>query len=217
MVIDFSLDTAAEKIHNPKTREYFQEVLESYNIGNYRATIVMLYSIVVCDLVYKLQELKDIYNDKKATRLLNDLERRQKENPRSSDWEIELIKAVDERTLLIDVSTFENISILQKHRHLCAHPVMDENYELYKPNKETTRAHLRNMLESVFMRSPILSKDIFNELIVDLSEKKDYFPPKFENKNLEIYLKTKYLKHSPPKTIEYIFKNLGRDAKMCPL
>jgi hypothetical protein len=207
---DFSIDLASEKIHNGKTREYFKEILVSYHSRNYRATVVMLYSIVICDLIYKLQELKDVYSDEKAGDILKNLEKLRENNPKSPDWENELLIQVNQRTLLLDVATYENVKILQKHRHLCAHPVMDKNYELYQPNRETTRAHLRNTLEEIFLRNPYLSKDIFKEMIVDIAEKKSYFPPRFDNREFEQYLNTKYLDHSPKGTIEYIFKNLWK-------
>ena len=41
-----------EKIYFNKTREYFNEVMASYSIENYRSAIVMLYAVVICDLIY---------------------------------------------------------------------------------------------------------------------------------------------------------------------
>lgn len=207
---NYSIDIGAENIHNSKTKGYFKEILESYHNGNYRATVVMLYSIVVCDLVYKLQELKEIYSDEKAIKILNEIEEIQIKNPKSPDWETELIKKLSERTTFFDISTYENILILQKHRHLSAHPVMDKNYELYTPNKETTRAHLRNMLEDILVKPPLVSNDVFNELITDISEKREYFPPQYDNPQFERYIFTKYLNNAPKSTVHYIFKNLWK-------
>ena len=34
-----------EEIYFAKTKEYFQEVMSSYSIGNYRSATVMLYSV----------------------------------------------------------------------------------------------------------------------------------------------------------------------------
>ena len=59
-----------ENIYFPKTREYFKEVISSYSNGNYRSAIVMLYSVVICDMLFKLKELKDMYNDTVASSLL---------------------------------------------------------------------------------------------------------------------------------------------------
>ena len=35
--------------------------------------MVMLYSTIVCDLLLKLKELSDVYNDKKAEKILKDI------------------------------------------------------------------------------------------------------------------------------------------------
>lgn len=51
----------AEDIYFAKTKEYFNEVLSNYANGNYRSAIVMLYSVAICDLLFKLQELLDMY------------------------------------------------------------------------------------------------------------------------------------------------------------
>ncbi|WP_421799826.1 hypothetical protein [Haliscomenobacter sp.] len=207
---NYSIDIGAENIYNSKTKGYFKEILESYHNGNYRATIVMLYTIVICDLVYKLQELKEIYNDDKAIKILNEVEETQNKNPKSPDWEVELIKKISERTTFFEISTHENVLLLQKHRHLSAHPVMDKNYELYTPNKETTRAHLRNMLEDILTKPPLVSNDVFNELINDISEKREYFPPQYNNIEFERYILGKYLNNAPKSTIYHVFKSIWK-------
>lgn len=53
----------ADGIYFSKTKEYFKEVVSSYINGNYRSATVMLYSVAICDILFKLQELKDMYND----------------------------------------------------------------------------------------------------------------------------------------------------------
>lgn len=61
-------------IYFSKTKEYFKEVVSSYINGNYRSATVMLYSVAICDILFKLQELKDMYNDSVATRILQKIE-----------------------------------------------------------------------------------------------------------------------------------------------
>lgn len=46
-------------IYFSKMKEYFKEVVSSYINGNYRSATVMLYSVAICDILFKLQELKD--------------------------------------------------------------------------------------------------------------------------------------------------------------
>ena len=50
---EFSIDLAAEQISDLRTKDYFQEVLGSFINGNYRSAVVMLWSVVVADFVYK--------------------------------------------------------------------------------------------------------------------------------------------------------------------
>lgn len=64
-----------EDIYFVKTQEYFNEVVSSYANGNYRSAVVMLYSVVICDLLFKLQELKDMYNDTTAVEILSQIEK----------------------------------------------------------------------------------------------------------------------------------------------
>jgi hypothetical protein len=72
-MLEFSLENLSEKIHSGKTRNYFQEVLSSYHNGNYRSAVVMLWSVAVCDIVYKLQYLVDLYEDAVAKQFLMSL------------------------------------------------------------------------------------------------------------------------------------------------
>lgn len=45
----------ADEIYFANTRDYFKEVISSYGSGNYRSATVMLYSVVICDILLKLQ------------------------------------------------------------------------------------------------------------------------------------------------------------------
>jgi hypothetical protein len=169
---DFSVDLQTEKIYSAKTKEYFEEVIKSYYSESYRSAIVMLYSIVIADLVYKIEELKELYEDKNAIEILDEITDLQNRNPNSPDWESKLIELVKEKTNLLEPADFLHLTTLQKHRHLCAHPVLTQNFELYRPNRETTRAHIRNMLEGVLVKPPLLSRKIFEDLLLNLTSVK---------------------------------------------
>ena len=43
----------SEDIYFAKTKEYFSEVISNYASGNYRSAVVMLYSVAICDLLFK--------------------------------------------------------------------------------------------------------------------------------------------------------------------
>jgi hypothetical protein len=80
---DFSIDIQTEKIYSSKTREYFDEVIKSYYSESYRSAVVMLYSIVIADLVYKIEELKELYADNNAIDILDEITEMQRRNPNS--------------------------------------------------------------------------------------------------------------------------------------
>jgi len=204
---NYSLDIEAQNICIPKTKEYFREVLSSYHNRNYRATIVLLYSIVICDLVYKLEDLKDLYNDKNAEGILKEIESVQKKNPKSPDWEKQLINLVKDKTKLFDVGLFANIIALQNLRHLCAHPVLDMDYNLYQPNRDTARAYIRNILQGLLIKSPFLSNNVFEVILNDISGQQNLFISKSE---FERYIEAKYFKNIDVDVSKNIFKKLWK-------
>ncbi|PRY08382.1 hypothetical protein CLV24_12169 [Pontibacter ummariensis] len=214
---DFSIDLYSEKIHSSKTKEYFEEVIRSYYNDSYRSAVVMLYSIAIADLVYKIEELKDLYNDSSAIEILDEITDLQKKNPRSPDWESKLIELVKQKTNLLEPSDYLNLITLQQHRHLCAHPVLTQNFELYRPNKETTRSHIRNTLEGILTKPAFLSRKIFDDLLQELVAVKTLI---HNQPQLEKHLNTKYFDKLSPSAIQKIFKSLWRitfktDDKHC--
>jgi hypothetical protein len=191
-MVDFSIELASERIYDPRTRNYFNEVLGSYINGNYRSAIVMLWTVVICDLVYKLQQMRDVYGDAKAAKLLDDIEEIQKQNPKSPDWEEKLLSLVRERTVLLEEGEFIELQHLQQQRHLSAHPVLNQTQLLHSPNQETTRALIRNALESLLLKPPILTNKVIETFVEDIAAKKDVLP---DERSLKRYVETKYLKN----------------------
>ncbi|NQU33014.1 MAG: hypothetical protein HQ521_07245, partial [Bacteroidetes bacterium] len=121
---DFSIDSASEKIYSAKTKEYFEEVIKSYYNESYRSAIVMLHSIIIVDLLFKLEDLKEIYEDEKAIQILKEITELQEKNPTSPDWEKKLIEFVHKRTNLFEPQDYLHFVAIQQHRHLCAHPIL---------------------------------------------------------------------------------------------
>lgn len=204
---DYSFESAIERIEDHRTHEYFTEVISSYYNENFRSTVVLLYTITICDLVFKLQSLRDVYGDAKAEGILKSIEQMQKEKPNSPDWEVKLIELIEKQTNLLEPSDIANITQLQKHRHLCAHPVLVHNYELYNPNKETVRAHLRNMLEGILTKPPLFSRSIFDDFLKDLSEIKDIT---LTDEKLENFLTKRYFDKFTPIVEIQIIKSLWK-------
>lgn len=204
-MLEFSLENLSEKIHYGKTKDYFQEVLSSYHNGNYRSAVVMLWSVAVCDIVYKLQYLVDLYEDSGAQTILDGITKSQKDNPKSPSWEFELIEHTHEHTKLLDYSEYANLVYLQQQRHLSAHPILDSDRQLHTPNKETVRALIRNTLEDLLIKPPFYTKKITKELLVNIAEAA---PALNTRPKVKKYLESRYLSKFKPEVELSIYKTL---------
>lgn len=204
----FTIEDLIEKIYEPKTKELFRDVYTSYTQGQYRATVVMLWTVVICDFIYKLQYLKDIYNDATAIDILEKIADKQKKNPKNPEWENFLIDTIFERTNFIDEIEKENLNYLQKQRNLCAHPIITNENILFKPTKELTRSLIRIALDSVLLKSTLLSKRYVDTILEDLEKRIDDFFP--WDDNFERYCQNRYLNHLNKNQILKLFKLLWR-------
>lgn len=204
---EFSLERITENIHYAKTKGYFQEVLSSYNNENYRSSVVMLWSVAICDIVYKLQYLIDLYDDVQAKQILQEVTNIQDKDHKSSAWELKLLDEVHSKTDLINSSEYEELTYLQKKRHLSAHPVLNLDRELHSPNKETVRALLRNTLEGLLVKPPIYSKKIIDELLADISESS---PALYSREKVKKYIESRYLNRITLTAEMSIFKSLWK-------
>ncbi|EBT0168253.1 hypothetical protein CHJ88_20645, partial [Salmonella enterica] len=169
----FSLESQKSKIYDRRTRKYFEEVYKSYANGCYRSATVMLWSVVVCDIIFKLQELRDVHNDTVAEKILLEIEALQKDDPYSPKWEKELIKRVFERTQLLDTASNHKVLLIQEHRHLSAHPVISDEDTLFEPTQEMIRSDIRNSIEVMLSKPPFMSQKILSTFVIDLEKVKD--------------------------------------------
>jgi hypothetical protein len=202
-----NLAALAEGIYHQKTKEYFEEVLSSYKHGNYRSAVVMLYTVVICDLVFKLNDLRDVHNDEKAKKILEDLEVEKEEDPVSPAWENELIEKAFREVKLLENDVYTHITTLKKYRNLSGHPVLNSLEILYRPNEEMTRSLIINVLEGLLNKHPLLTKNVFVPFMVEMERVKNDFPTE---ERLETYLESKFLVYFNKELVEYIFKHLWK-------
>jgi len=206
-VDEFSIELAAERIDDARTRDNFREVLSSFINGNYRSSVVMLWSIVIADLIYKLQALRDLHGDTIAASILTEIENRQLTNPTNPEWESFLIEEMRSRTHFFEPSDYNYLQSLQKLRHLSAHPVLRSTTLLFAPNKETVRAFIRNALEAALLKPPIFTKRIVNEFVTDLAAQKTLLP---DDTSLSRYLAAKYFRNLHPDVEDELIKVLWK-------
>lgn len=203
-----SIDHLRSQIQDHRTKEYFDEVLSCYYSGNYRSAVVMLYATVICDLVYKLEELESVYNDAGAAQILTTIKGMQTANPTSADWENKLPELCRDAQKVIGIPEYNNIDALHKLRHLCAHPVLTGKQELYRPNTETMLSHLVNMLEGVLTKAAFQTSKLFEMFLDDLDSSKTIL---VDDTKLKSYILAKYLNKMNSDDTEYsFFKSLWK-------
>lgn len=207
MLDEYSIEQRVTQIFDARSKEYFSEVLSCYAAGNHRSAVVMLWSVVVCDLLFKLQHLVDLYGDDKAKTILAEVGKLQQANERSSEWESRLVESVAEQTQLLDIAERENLLHLQRQRHLAAHPVVNANFQLHRPNRDTARALIRNALDGLLTKAPILSKQIVGDLVEDLEQASGIL---IDDKKLKAYLESKYFSRFNPEVEKAVFKALWK-------
>ncbi|MEX6398457.1 hypothetical protein AB6E88_15795 [Providencia hangzhouensis] len=203
----FSLESQKNKIYDKRTRKYFEEVYKSYANDCYKSATVMLWSVVVCDIIFKLQELQDVHNDKVAEKILLEIKVLQEDDPYSPKWEKELIKKVFERTQLLDTASNHKILLIQEHRHLSAHPVISDEDTLFEPTQEMIKSDIRNGIEVILSKPPFMSQKILSTFVSNLERVKDLLP---SDMALKKYLDAKYFKSMNKNVFVKIFKGLWK-------
>lgn len=199
-----------EKISNARTREYFREVVSSYNNGNYRSSVVVLYSVCVCDIVFKLVDLSELYGDKNAEEILKRYRSKFNMGDKTaskSAWEKELINEVCEKGL-IETVTKERLTNLYSLRNMAAHPILGQNYELYNPTKEESVALILAMYDSLLTQPSLFMTSIVEMLSEDIARNRDTF--RVNQDQFETYIRKKYFDHLNKKYLQQVFRSFWK-------
>ncbi|MBU5670188.1 hypothetical protein KQI68_10135 [Peptoniphilus sp. MSJ-1] len=197
----------AEEIYNQRTKNYFQEVLKNYSNQCYRSALVSLYSVTICDIIYKLEELSEDYNDASAKKILSEIDK-ERNSGNLSQWESKLISTIYDRKRIIDNETKAFIDSLKQFRNLSAHPSLNDNFDLYEPDKDTTIALIKNILNGILIKAPLISSNIMDKLTNDLKENKNWLL--INEVDLKNFLVEKYYSRMDSTTVKYVFKNLWK-------
>lgn len=192
-----------ENIYSPQIKEYFREIISSYDNGNYRSAMVMLYSTIVCDLLLKLKELSDVYSDEKAERILEEINRQRKQ-ANSSAWEWNLIEKIRKETEMLSDSSFAILEHIYSLRNFSAHPAMNEDYELISPSPELTVAYIKQALEDILSKPSVFAQNIVDRMSDDVANRKEQYCTDFPA--FKTYLNKVYFQRMSPKMVTQVFR-----------
>lgn len=207
----FIFEDKLELVSNKKTKEYIEEVLSCYNNGNYRASIVVLYTTVIYDLLNKLIILRDEYNNLNAKSIIEVINKLQKEKPKNPEWEKKLIEKIFKEIKFISAVELAELENLSSQRNYAAHPIIYldniENELVLKPlSKETSRDLIRKAFEIVFLKDAILGIELKDMFLEDL--KQHY--KKVKTNGLELFLNNKYFSKMTQEKKDSLFRVLWK-------
>ncbi len=204
----YSIQASAKYIYSPDTKSYFEEVIASYNSGCYRACTVVLYIVVLTDLILKLKEMVEVYNDQDASKILEKVKKEQENNPTNPSWEKTLIDEISTKTSLLNKVELQHLIYLKSMRNASAHPIISESFQLSEINQETATCLIRNMVDSILSKPPYLTKkSIFDELLSDIHR----FSKEARGRDETIhFVNEKYLSRLKNKELIRVFESLWK-------
>lgn len=149
-----------------ESREYFQEILQSYYSRNYRAAIVLLYSFVIYDLYIKLQVMAN-EGDAKAKIKLKTITEMIEDDEKYSRVENEVIQFFKETCALYFDKFDEDIDYLFSCRNKCAHLKVNDN-SLYIPSDYQVRMLICSMFDNILSVKAPFIMDLFSVARTDV-------------------------------------------------
>ncbi|MFI5591105.1 hypothetical protein ACIA5G_39060 [Amycolatopsis sp. NPDC051758] len=156
MAVD--LETLVAQVWSPDVRPLAEEAWRCYNAGAIRASIAATWSAVTADIIVKLIRLAD-EGDKGAQAFRQQVTDAQDkgltpEGVRAMQAiEASLVdKAVDFE--LIDTIGKRELDRIREDRHLCSHPSLRMEGEVYNPRPEAARGHLAIALSTLLVHPP---------------------------------------------------------------
>lgn len=175
-------------ISNKNIRVYAGEAIASYSAGAYRSAIVSIWITVVYDLYQKFSLLNEQYGDKAARKCIEEIDeiRSSRDKKQITAWEREILKKAHENVKIITSTEYEHLDRIQKDRHRCAHPVLDDEGFLFQPTPELVRTHIRTAIEVLLSQPPVIGKAAKDALIRDVEETR-YFPDDIEGVKRALY------------------------------
>lgn len=162
---------SSREINNIKinrSRKYFEDILQSYYSKNYRATIVLIYNLVIDDLYEKLMFMCEKRYFTNLNNEINKIEELKKVE-KYSEIEERIYKIYKENKIL-NHDTIDMLEYLKKVRNKCAHPVYFTE-EDYIPAEEEVYMFITKIYKDILIKQTFV-KDPYSILKPEIEKEK---------------------------------------------
>lgn len=208
----FVVEEELEKVKDKETQKLLEEVISCYSNGNYRATIVTLYTTMIYNLLSKINVLSNYYDIPQAKDLIAEISTKKNHAPKSPQWEDTLLQGI-KRIHLVSNEEYDELQNLKINRNYAAHPIVSlkadntiDDYEMKSISRETAADMIRKAFEIVFLRDPVIAININEKIEKDI---KNFYDTN-GTVGLEDYLCTKYICKMTAKPREILFRFLWK-------
>ena len=220
------MDFDIYRISDLTSRMYFEDVLQSFYSKNYRATIVLLYSLIINDLYSKLLSMQEggLLSVEKELDAINNMKKMK--DPKYSDIENKLYSIYVDKNIL-NKDTIDMMNYLRKIRNKCAHPIFADEAEYYSPLMEEcrmfiTKAYNDILIVDAYIKDPyrviknsLENKEwnLYKQELFDFRENEaeiNLFNKYFEKRYLNIMNNSNYIKLFKS-LINMLFKNNNKE------
>lgn len=197
-------------IKRSDSRKYFEDVLQSFYSKNYRAAVLLLYSLVIDDLYYKLM----LMNDRKYYNLNDDLKRIEELGKSDKYSEIEE-KIFNTYKNILNHDTIDMLEYFKKIRNKCAHPSYFKD-EKYTPIQEEVNLFIMRIYNDILIKEAFI-KDPYSIIKPDIQNKEwggimdvnmGYTTHEMNYVPFKIHFTNKYLKGLTDNNFQKLFNDL---------
>ncbi|AIG80468.1 Hypothetical protein AJAP_38410 [Amycolatopsis japonica] len=152
------LETLIAQVWSPEVRPLAEEALRCYNAGAVRSSIIASWAAVTADIIVKVTRLADEGDTQVKSFWERIVEAQQQGLNRAGVQLMQRIEAdlVDKAVEfeLIDTIGQRELDRIREDRHLCAHPSLRAEGEVYIPRPEMARGHLAVALTTLLIHPP---------------------------------------------------------------
>lgn len=197
------IDALALKVRDANSKRLIDDAISAYRAGALRSAIISTWNAVANDIIVKAQEIHSL-DDGRANNFVEKLNNAIENDNVSQKIKIErnLLKNAKDTFQIITSHEFDMLRRIRKDRHICAHPSLVREDQLFEPTPDLVRSHIVNALDILLVHKPLQGKSALNRLMEDINS--ESFPSTQDGVRKFVY--SKYLKSAKGVLVENLIK-----------